>query len=122
MVVVAMVSAIAVVLVLVKVPVCPAAINNMEVVVEVLVANVSALIDVGFIVVAAIAIVLKFGLTVSYSEDVSSDLFMDALADVMPRVLTGISIEVLVDVNANAFEVVTALAFTVSTTLEGFSR
>ena len=50
------------------------------------------------------------------------DLFMDALAAVMLGVLTGIGIEVLADVKANAFAVVMpALGFRISTSLENFS-
>ena len=56
-------------------------------------------------------------------SDVDGDLFMDAMADIMLGVLTGIGIEVLPDVSANAFAVVmTALEFPVSTPLEEFSR
>ena len=112
MVVVTMTSVIEVVLVVIKVPVCLAAIINMVVVVEVLGVGVRALIDVGFIVVAVIAIVLKFPLVVPYSVGVSFGLFMDALAGVILRCLPGIGIGVFADVTANAFEVVTALAFT----------
>ena len=118
MAVVSIVPVTALVLVVGKVMVWVAAINNMVVVVEVL--GVTVLVDVEFIVLAVSAIVLKFALAVTYSADVSSDvavdLFMDALAGVMLRVLTGISIEVLVlaDVSANAFGVVmTTLAFPV---------
>ena len=51
------------------------------------------------------------------------DLFMDALAEVRLGVLTGIGIEVLADMNANSFAVVmTAVGFSIETTLEGFSR
>ena len=102
-------------------------ISNVVVVVEVLVIDVLA--DVEIIVVGAIVIVLKFALPVSYSVDVPSsdvavDLFMDALTGVMLGVLTGIGIGVLTDVGANAFAVVmmTDLEFPVSTALEVFSR
>ena len=57
------------------------------------------------------------------SSDVSVEFFMDALAGVMLAVLTGIDIEVMPEVNANAFAVaITALELPVSTTLEEFSR
>ena len=39
-------------------------------------------------------------------SDVAADLFMNALADVMLRVVPGIGIEVLNAVNTNAFAVV----------------
>ena len=110
-VVVTMTSAISVVLVVIKVPVCLAAIINMVVVLEVLGVDVRALIDVGFIVVAAIVIVLKFPLVVPYFVGVSSGLFMDALAGAILRCLSGIGIEVFADVNANTFDVMTTLAF-----------
>ena len=73
------------------------------------------------------AIVLKFALPVSYSVDVPSGVvvgfFMDALADVMIIILSGIGIEVLSDVNANALAVVmAALEFPASTPSKRFCR
>ena len=57
------------------------------------------------------------------SSDVAVDLFVDALAAVMIAVLTGIGIEMLSNVAANAFAVVmTALEFPVSTPSKEFSR
>ena len=54
---------------------------------------------------------------------VAVDLFMDASTGAMLRVLTGIGIEGLSDVNANASAaVMTALELPVSTPLEGFGR
>ena len=103
----------AVVFIVVKVMVWDAAIIDMAVVVEVLVIDV--LDDAEFIVVV---IVLKFTLSSSQSLDVSSDV-----ADVMLDVLSVLGVEVLTNVNANAFAVVmTALGFPVSTPLEEFSR
>ena len=126
MVVVTAVTVIVVVVLVVKVLVSVEAIINMVVVVEVMVIGVLA--DVEIFVVGVIVSVLKFAFSVSYSVDVPSsdvavDLFMDALTDVMLAVLTGIDIDELADVGANAFAVViTALEFPVSTPLEEFSR
>ena len=47
------------------------------------------------------------------SSGVDVDLLMDVLAGVILRVLPGISIEVLADVDKNAFTIVTALDFPV---------
>ena len=58
------------------------------------------------VMVAATVIVLKFTLAASFSADVPADL-----VGLMFCVLTGI--KVFTDVNANTFEVVTALSFTV---------
>ena len=122
---VVVVAAIVVVIVVVRVLVWAAEISNVVVVVEVLVNDVDGVAN---ILVGAIVIALKFVLPTSCSVDMSSsdvvvDLFMDALAGVMFAVLTGIWIDVLADVSANAFAVaVTALEFPVSTPLEGFSR
>ena len=118
MVVVSIIAVIVVVVVVVKVLVWAAAVINMVVVVEVLALNVEV------IVVGGIVRVLSFDFPVSYSVDVPSDvavgLFVDALTH---GVLSGISIEVLADVSANAFTVImTALECPVSTPLEGFSR
>ena len=111
-----MVEVIVVVIVVVRVLVRAAAIIDMVAVVEVLVIDV--LVDVEIIVAGVIVIVLKFVLPVSYSVDVTSgvvlDLFADGLAGVMFSVLPGIGIEVLADVNTNAFAVtMTALKFPV---------
>ena len=121
-----MVSLIVVVVVVLNVLVCDAAIIDMVVVVGVLVIDVLA--DMEIIVVGAIMIVLRFAVPLSYSVNVSSsgmvdDLSMDVLAGSMLGALTGIDVGVLSDVSANAFAVVmTALEFPVSTPLEGFSR
>ena len=106
------------VLVVIKVMMWAAAIINMVVAVEVLLIEVLA--DVKISVVDAIVIVLKFALSVLYSVDVPSDVNVDLLTDgVMFSALSGICIELLVDVNANAFVVVmTDLDFPVSTPLE----
>ena len=118
-----MVDVIVVMVIVVKVMVCAAAIFNK---VDVLVIDVLA--DVEIIVVGAIVIVLKFALPVSYSVDVPSsdvavELFMDALAGVMLAVLAGMGIGMLTGVSANAFTVaMTALEFPVSMPLEDFSR
>ena len=76
---------------------------------EVVVIDVSVGVDIDVIVIS-----LEFTLTVSYSGDMSpctpSDLFTD------PFVAE-------VDSNANSFAVVmTAVEFSIETTLEGFSR
>ena len=93
----------------------------MVVVVEALFIDVLA--DVEIIAVGVIVIVLKFALPVSYSADVSSSDVMDMLAGVMLGALTGIDVEVLSDVRANAFAIViTALEFPVSIPLEVISR
>ena len=121
-----MVAVIAVVVVVGKVLVWVEAIGNMVVVVEVMVIDI--LNDVEIIVVGAVVILLKLVVPVSYSVDVTTDdvavnLFMDVMAGVMLGVLNGIGVEVLADIAVNAFAVVmTALEFTVSTPLEGFSR
>ena len=80
--------------------------------------------DVEIIVVCLIVIVLKFALPVPYSTaDVPSNVAaMDALAGAMLDVVTGIGIEVLAGMNANAFANVTTLDFPVSIPLEEFSR
>ena len=115
MVVVTIVAVLVVVVAVVKVPVWDAAIVDMTVVVEVLVIDV--LVDVEFI---EVVIVLKFALSVPYvSSDVAIDLFMGTLTDI---IITGIGVEVLTDVSANAFTVaMTALEFPVSTPLGEFS-
>ena len=98
----------------------------MAVVVEVSVIDVLA--DVVTVVVGVIVFVLKLALPASYSVGVPSDvavgLFMDALADTMLGfLLPGIDIEVLANVDVNAFAVVvTDLEFSVSTPLEELSR
>ena len=117
MVVVVTVSVIVAVVVVVKVLVWVTAIINILVELEVLVSGV--LVDAECIVVAVIVIVLEFALTVSYSVDVASDVDVDF--GVMLRVFSWIGIEVLADVNKNAFAVVTALDFPVRTPLEEFS-
>ena len=106
MVVVSTIFVIAVVVVVVKVLARAAAVIDMVVVVEVWLNDVW--VDVEIIVVCPIVIVLKFALSVSYSAvDVPSGVaVMDALAGVMLGVVNGIGIEVLADVNANAFAVV----------------
>ena len=56
-------------------------------------------------------------------SDVDIDLFTDVLPGAMLGVMIGTGVEVLAEVNANAFAVVmNALEFPVSTTLEEFSR
>ena len=88
--------------------------------VEVLVTKVLAGI-VGVVIASA----LKLALPASYSVpvDVTVDFSVYPLAGAMPGVLTGICIEVLADVNTNAFAVVmTALEFPVSTPSEEFGR
>ena len=111
-----------IIVVVVKVVVWASAIVNMVVVVEVLIMNVLA--DVEVIVVGFVLNVLKFTLPVSCSVYVSSDVAVDLSMDsLILNVLTGISIEVLADVNANDFAVaMTALEFPVSTPLDDFSR
>ena len=113
MIVLAMVTVISVLNVMVKELVWVTAIIDLAVLFKKL--DDDLLVNVEFLVVATTVIVLKFALTVSYSADVPSDvavdLFMDGLTGVMLCVLNGIGIEVFADVNANAFEVVTALAF-----------
>ena len=116
------VSMVVVILVVVKVIAWDAAIVNMVVVAEVLVIDV--LVGMEVIVVA---IVLKFFSPISYSlgvpSDAAVDLSIDASADAILGILSEvIGIEVLADVNANAFAVATALKFPVLTTLEEFSR
>ena len=125
MVVVEIASVIATVFVLVKLLIWTAAVIDMVVVVGVLVIEVC--IEVKLIVVGVIVIFLKSALPVSYSVDamtsnVDVDFFVDLLTDIMVVVLPGIGVEVLADVNRNAFTVVTVLDFPVSTPLEGFSR
>ena len=98
---------------------------NMAVVVEVSVIDVLA--DVETVVVGVIVFVLKLAWPASYSagvpSDVTVDLFMDALADTMLGFLPGIDIEVLANVDVNAFAVVvTDLEFSVSTPLKELSR
>ena len=101
-----MVDVIVVMVIVVKVMVCAAAIFNK---VDVLVIDV--LDGVENIVVGVIVIVLKFALPVSCSVDVLSDVAVDLFMDT------------LADVSTNAFAVVmTVLEFPVSTKLEGFSR
>ena len=102
-----------VVVVVVKVLVWAAVIINLVVVFGVLVIDV--LVEVELIVVGIIVIILKF----ASPSEVDFDCFM---AGVMLRVLLGIGIGVLNDVNANAVAVMTALEFPVSTPLEKFSR
>ena len=101
MVVVTMISVI-------KVLLMAAAVINMVVVVDVLVMGVLA--DVEIMVVGAIVVALEFALACSVA-DMDVDLFMGALAGARIGVLPGLCIEVLADVSANAFEVVTALNF-----------
>ena len=126
MVVVTAVVVLVVMVVVVRVLVWDAEIINMVVIVEVVVIDVLA--DVEIIMVGVIVIVLKFVLLVSYSvdfpsPDVAFKLFTDALTDVMIGVLPGIDIDALTDLSSNAFAVtMTALEFTVSTSLEEFSR
>ena len=84
---------------------------------------VGAEVVVELIVVDAIVIFLRCTLSVSYSVDMASDvtfdLFTDALVSVMLRILSGIAIELLTNVNANAFAVVaTASEFPQSAPLE----
>ena len=85
---------------------------------------IDVLTDVKIIVVGLVVNVLKFALPVAYSvddvpSDVCGDLFM---AGMILDVLPGIGVEVLTDVSANAFAVVTtALEFPVSTSLEEFN-
>ena len=88
---------------------------------------IDVLTDVEVIVVGVTVNVLKWALPVPYSVDVPSDvavdLFMDALPVAMFRVLSGIGIEVLADVTANALVVViTSLKFGVLTSLEELGR
>ena len=120
MVVVAMVAAIVIVVVVAKVLVWAASIFGIVVVVEVL--SIGVLADVEIIVVGVIAIILKVPLPIPYSVDVPSGLVVDSFMDaVICGALTGIGIEVLADVTANAFAVVMiALEFPVSTPLEEF--
>ena len=125
MVLVEITSVIVTVSVVVKLLVWTAAVIDIVVVVGVLVIGVC--IEVKLIVVGVIVIFLKCALPVSYSVDaitsnVDVDFFVDLLTDIMLVVLPGIGVEVLADVNANAFTVVTVLEFPVSTPLEGFSR
>ena len=58
--------------------------------------------------------------TLDVPSDVSVDLSMNALTDIMLDVLLGIGIEVLADANTNAFPVVMT-ALDVSTPLKEFS-
>ena len=88
---------------------------------------IGVLADVEIMAVAVLVIVLKFVLAVPYSVDVSSGvdvgMFINASADVMLAVLTGIGIEVMADVNPNTFAgVMTALEFSVTKPLAEFSR
>ena len=125
MVVVSSLEVLVVVVVVTKVLLRATAIIDMVVTVELLL--VDSLTEVDIIAVGGIVTVLKFALlVVPYSVDVSSGVpigvFMDTLAGVMPGVLTGIGVEVLPDVNANAFAVaMTALDFPVSSPLDPFS-
>ena len=100
-----------VVLVVTKLLVWDAAIIVKVVVVKVLV--------IGVLIADVIMIVLKLALAALYSVyvpfDLAVDLSMGALAGVMLGVLPTIGIEVLTDVNANAFTVVkTTLDFPLS--------
>ena len=95
------------------------------VVVEALV--IAVLADVGLIVVRDIVIPLKLVVSVSYNVGVPAardfDLLMDAATGAMLGVLPEVGIEMLADVNANAFAVlITAFEFPVSTPLEELSR
>ena len=54
-------------------------------------------------------------------SDVAVEVLMDALADMILGVLTGIGVDVLMDVNVNAFEGVIAVEFAVSAPLEVFN-
>ena len=114
-----------VVVLVVEVLVKDTAIMDVVVVVEVMFIGVLA--DVENVVAGVIVTVFRFSLTVSNTVDVPSgvavDLFMDELAGVMLAVLPDITIEVLTGVNGNAFAVImTALEFSMSSTLEEFSR
>ena len=119
-----MVAVIVVVVVMIKVLAWAAAIIDLVVAVGVLVNGV--LVDVEIIAVGDTVIVLKFSFPVSYSVDVPSDVAVGLLtvemAGVILGVLPGIGVEVLADVSANAFAVVTtAVEFLVSPSSEDFS-
>ena len=92
--------------------------------------NIGAIVEVLAIDMLAdedTVIFLKFVIITSFSVDVSSDVsvnfFVNVLTDVILDILPDISIEVLTDVNINAFAVVmTALEFRVSTPPEELNR
>ena len=86
----------------VKVLVRDAAIINMVALVEMLV--IALLTDVEIVMTGVVHIDLKSALSVSYSVDVPSAVAVDLF--MVEGVLTAIGIEVLADVNANAFAVV----------------
>ena len=76
-------------------------------------------VDVLINVLDAVAIVLRFAVSASYSVYVMSgvevDLLMDALCSIIRGVLINISVGVLVDVNVNVFaRVMTAFGFAIS--------
>ena len=92
----------------------------MVVVVEALVIDV--LTDVELIVLGVIVIALKLVVSVPYTVGVSAAMAV-VMTDIMLGVPTEKGVEVLADVNTNAFVVViTAFEFPVSTPLEEFSR
>ena len=115
-----MVSVIMVLGVVVKVLVRAAEAINMVVIVEVL--AIDLLANVEIMVVGAIVIAFKFDLAYSVA-DMDVDLFMGALAGARIDFLSGLGIEVLAVVSANAFAVaIAALEFPVPTPLEECSR
>ena len=84
--------------------------------------TIDVLADVG-ILVSVIVIVLPVLYSLDVSSEAAADLLMGALAEAILGVLTGIGVEVLADVSANAFVVaMPALEFPMSTSLEEFSR
>ena len=101
------------VIVVVRVLVWAAAVINMVVVVEVLLSDVLA--DLEIIVVGVIVIVFKFALSVSYSIEVPSGVVVGLLTDALAGAILG-------DLSGIDVADVSALEFPVPTPLEEFNR